>query len=91
MVASTEDVEAVAHVAPIPEGVIPDGVTHWACHHAISMRRRYDGVEVCRDCMSARTGEGLWGSVCRLEYPDGSLRTLDGNVLYRDRAWSRSR
>lgn len=63
--------------------------SHYVCHHAYTMRRQYDGVEVCRECCSARTSEGWWEPVCRLIHGDGSLRTLEGVTLYRDWFWSR--
>lgn len=67
-----------------------EGVSsHYVCHHAYVMRRQYDGVEVCRECCSARSDRGWWEPVCRLIHADRSLRTLDGVILYRD--WFRSR
>ena len=73
--------------------VIPEGTptTHFSCLHPWTQRRQYQGVEVCRECCSARTTDGYWESVCRLNHPDGSLRTLDGEILYRDWQWSRAR
>lgn len=68
-----------------------EAVTHFVCHHAYSDRRRYPGVEVCRECGEARTVGGYWEAAKRLHHPDGSLRTLDGAVVYRDWLWSRVR
>jgi hypothetical protein len=82
---------------PPAENVSPEKerVTHFVCKHPYLSRRTYvlddAWVEVCRECCSARSErkDDYWESTCRLNYPDGSLRTLDGEILYRN--WETSR
>lgn len=64
---------------------------HFFCNHPWEQRRQYAGVEVCRECCSARTTGGYWDSAHRLNCSDGSLRTTAGVILYRNWNWSRQR
>lgn len=76
-------------MADVPPAV--EAVSLMFCHHPHGSRRQYDGVEVCRECCSARSDTGWWQPVSRLIHADRSLRTLEGTVLYRDWYWSRLR